>query len=129
MADTSGLAYRELVPDNDFIIGTRAEKPSTVAGDRFRKVPDTGLTGLTAFLSLAKGQSATAIHASLSVALTEVSGTGFYMGTILGSAITAQLASYVDTSTPVFLVIRDGTSERDYWECRVVSAKRGRVGA
>ena len=118
----------EIVLGHNFPVAITATKPSQGAGDRFREVPDTGLS-LTAFLSLARGPTATAIHANVSIALPEIAATAAYYNEFAGANLTAHLTAYADTSTPIYLVVSDGTTIRASAECRVVSAGQLQVPA
>lgn len=121
MSDPLQLAPILIVLGRNFPIAVSARKPSQVAGDRFRDVPDSGLS-ITAFLSLDNTETATAIGAGVSITLVEVGTTADYYAELLGSSITALLAAYADTDTPIYLMATNGTVARQYAECRVVSA-------
>lgn len=111
-------------PDNDLFVGIIAEKPSVVAGEKFRLTADTGLT-LTAFLSAGKTVDDGAIDAELSISLTELGTTGYYHGTIPGADISEHLRDdYEDQDVPLYLLVRDGTSLRQFAEGRLVSGRR-----
>lgn len=68
--------------------------------------PATGLTGLSARLSLT--DAGAAIHATMSVNLTERGATGIYAGVIQGDDLRTQLAALV--GTVLYEVFGDGTN-------------------
>ena len=79
--------------DNDYKARFLALEANDATGDMGAA---TGLTSIVALLSATKGGSA--IHANLSVSMTESGSTGIYYGTFQGSDLTAQLnnATYKD---------------------------------
>lgn len=120
MSNPLQLAPVVLVLGRNQPVAISARKPSQVAGDRFRPVPDTGLT-IVALLSTSSGVGAAAIHASLQITLTEVTA-GEYYGEILGADVTSHLTVYADTETPIYLVASSGSVQREVIECRVRSS-------
>lgn len=126
--DTLQLGPVDVALGNDFEVNVILEKPSHVAGERFRMVPDSGLGSLVvAFFSLGNTPAAAAIHAGLTVTCFEIGATGTYSGSIGGAFITQQLGQYVGTPTPVYLLVTDGTSLRCYARCRIVASRPVRV--
>lgn len=121
MSDALQLEPRQIVLGNNHAVPLVATKLSQVAGDRFREVPESGLS-LTAIIALMNGPAATPIHASLSISVPEIGSTGTYFAEFAGANINAQLAAYADTTTDLYLLVFSGTSLRQYARCRVVSA-------
>jgi hypothetical protein len=90
--------------DNDWEAEYKASRKNSATGTL---EPATGLVGLTARLSAT--DAGPAIHASLSVSLSERGSTGIYFGVLQGDDLRAQLApTYVNTT--VFEVFGDGTN-------------------
>lgn len=80
--------------DNDVTLAVQLQ----TTGASGRKVAATALT-VTGFISASSAQNATALHSTLSVALTETAaGSGYYAGVLLGASLTAQWAALVAAS-------------------------------
>jgi hypothetical protein len=89
--------------DNDWEAEYRATRKNAAAGTI---EPATGLVGLTCRLSVTDGGAA--IHATMSVALTERGVTGLYYGVIQGDDLRTQLLTLVGTT--IYEVFGDGTN-------------------
>ncbi len=87
--------------DNDWEAEYRATRKNTATGTL---EPATGLIGLTCRLSAT--DAGAAIHATMSVALTERGATGIYYGVIQGDDLRTQLAALV--GTVIYEVFGDG---------------------
>jgi hypothetical protein len=89
--------------DNDWEAEHRATRKNAATGTI---EPATGLTGMSAWLSATDGGAA--IHATMTVNLTERGTTGIYFGVLQGDDLRTRLASLV--GQVVFEVFGDGTN-------------------
>lgn len=93
-----------------------------LTGDDLETGHSVPATGLTVTAMIADHSTATApIHADLQKTLGEVAGTGEYLGTISGEAITARLTSYLGQK--VFEIVSDGASLQLVAALRVSSVR------
>ena len=91
-----------LAPENNFRFRAVLRWDDTADGVN---KPRTGLT-LEGLIAATDDPAATEIHASLKVSLTEVAGKGIYLGSILGSAVTAQLNNAPYWDKTVYAIVR-----------------------
>lgn len=113
-------------PNNDYTLTLALTTPSLVAADRGRQVPDTGLTGLIAFVSASSGASPTAVGAAVdNLAMVELTGTGIYQTTLPGSAILSALAvaPWLDANVPLYVYVKKGSALQADAELRVTSQR------
>lgn len=89
--------------DNDWELEYRATRKNSATGTL---EPATGLVGLTGRLSAT--DAGAAIHATMSVALSERGSTGIYFGVLQGDDLRTQLLSLVNTT--IYEVFGDGTN-------------------
>jgi len=94
---------KSIALDNDWEPEYRASRKNAGTGTI---EPATGLTGLSARLSATDGGAA--IHATMSVNLTERGTTGLYFGVIEGDNLRAQLVALV--GQVIYEVYGDGTN-------------------
>lgn len=117
----------EMYLENDDLLVCRPYKRQVngVTGE-VETIVYTGAT-VVAFLALsgATDGSATPIHASLNITLTEVGSTGVYAGTLQGSDKTTHLATLSDGD----IVFRHFKSGSDYHESKSVIIRKQRVAA
>lgn len=102
--------------DSDWELEYRATRKNATTGV---PEPATGLGGLTGRLSATDGGAA--IHATMSVALTERGTTGIYFGVLQGDDLRTRLAALV--GTVVYEVFGDGVNVLTSVQ-RLVSAVR-----
>lgn len=89
--------------DNDWECEYKASRKNSATGTL---EPATGLAGLTGRLSLT--DAGAAIHATMSVALSERGSTGIYFGVLQGDDLRTQLLTLVGST--VYEVFGDGTN-------------------
>lgn len=94
---------KSITLDNDWEPEYKATRKNAATGTL---EPATGLAGLSARLSAT--DSGAAIHATMSVALTERGATGIYAGVILGPDLRTQLAALA--GQVIYEVFAIGTS-------------------
>lgn len=115
----------EIFFDNDFNVNAgEVGAPLQTRASTTGVVTNFAGQTITCFISTTKDATATAIHADLSITLTEDgSNPGVYWGGFSGDKITLRLAGLVDTK--VYVIFRSGQNYRRVEEVMVRDPRSG----
>ena len=103
---------------NDYLIEHDAERPATTTGEGEAAA---GLSGISGWISATDGGAA--IHATLSVSLTERSGTpGRYFGILDGADIATRLSAYAGQFC--YEVVDDGGNIESSFPIKVLPTRQ-----